>query len=142
MVSMKSLMLEIRRFLRATNEMQDGVALWPCRSILLAQSGHFVSHRGAVNHLRSTGLWLGYISITITVLDIIHLSVCYLEHNVLKTGVCVCLQLELTQVSPVNRASLCLRIPEQFYPDADRTQSPKCLVLNKKTGRLIMSRLW
>jgi hypothetical protein len=56
----------------------------------------------------SIGLWRRYINITIRILDIIHRPVLYLKHDVSETGFCLRLQVEITQVGPIERASLCL----------------------------------
>jgi hypothetical protein len=58
--------------------------------------------------LRSIGLWRWYINITITILDIIHRPVFYLKHDVSETGFCLHLRVELTQLGPIDTASLCL----------------------------------
>jgi hypothetical protein len=58
----------------------------------------------------SIGLWRWYINTTITVLDIIHRPAFYLKYNNSETGFCLSLQVDPTQVSPIGRASLCLRI--------------------------------
>jgi hypothetical protein len=49
--------------------------------------------------------------ITITILDIIHRPDFYLKHNVSETGFCFSLQIEPTQLDPLDRASLCLARP-------------------------------
>jgi hypothetical protein len=61
----------------------------------------------------SVGLWLWYINITITILDIIHRPVFFLEHNILKTWFCLRLQVEAIQVGLIEIASLCLRRQKQ-----------------------------
>jgi hypothetical protein len=72
----------------------------------------------------SIGLWRWYISITITILGIIHSPVSYIKHNVSKTGFCLDLQAELTQLNP----NLVRVAPE----DGDRMQSPKRNALNER----------
>jgi hypothetical protein len=64
-------------------------------------------------------------SITITILDIIHRPVFYLKYNVSETEYCPCVQEE---------TSLYLLVPTGKIPlgDGHRIQSPKCCVLNKR----------
>jgi hypothetical protein len=57
----------------------------------------------------SIGLRRWYINITIKVLDIIHVSVFYLKHDVSETGFCSRLQMQPPQVGPIDRTSLGLR---------------------------------
>jgi hypothetical protein len=78
--------------------------------------------------------------ITIEIRDIIHRPVFYLKHDILETG--FCLQTELTQVGPVERAGLCLRIgPEYVQPeDGDRIQSQKSC-FKQKAESWIMPRI-
>jgi hypothetical protein len=58
----------------------------------------------------SIGLWRWYITITITILDIIHNPVYYLKHKISETGFCLLLQMEPTHLVPVDRAGpRCLR---------------------------------
>jgi hypothetical protein len=71
----------------------------------------------------STGLRRWYVNITLTILDILHRPVFYLEHGVSETRFCLRFQAELAQMSPIKRASLCLR-------SRDRIQSAKRHVLN------------
>jgi hypothetical protein len=81
-----------------------------------------------------------FITTTLTVLDIIHHPVFYLKHDVSETGSCLHLQVEPTQVRPVNRASLRMRQRQTpsvgpIWVDTtrrDRIQSPKHRVLNKR----------
>jgi hypothetical protein len=54
----------------------------------------------------SIGLWLWYINITITILDIIHRIVFYLKLDISETGFCLCLQVEHTQLSPIEEGSV------------------------------------
>jgi hypothetical protein len=80
--------------------------------------------------------------VTITILYFIHRPVFYFKHNISKTGFCSRLQVELTQLGPMDRASLCLRTTIFTYwakhicsvpPDhGDRNQCPKCCVLNQR----------
>jgi hypothetical protein len=56
----------------------------------------------------SIGLWRWYINITITILDIIHRPVFYLKRNVSEIGFYSRLQVEPTQVGPMEMDSLCL----------------------------------
>jgi hypothetical protein len=51
-----------------------------------------------------------YPIITITVLGIIHRPIFYLKHDISETEFCLCLQVEPTQLGPINRAS-CLWAP-------------------------------
>jgi hypothetical protein len=51
--------------------------------------------------------------ITITILDVIHCPVYYLKHGISETGFCVCLQVELTEVDLVDRASLYLQMGQK-----------------------------
>jgi hypothetical protein len=60
-------------------------------------------------------LWWWYINIIITVLDIIHHPVFYLKHDVLETGLCLCLQAEPSQLNPIDRPSLHLRVEDYNY---------------------------
>jgi hypothetical protein len=57
----------------------------------------------------SIGLWRWYINITITILDIIHRPVFYLRHDVSETGFYLRLQVKPTQLSSIDRGSLCLQ---------------------------------
>jgi hypothetical protein len=82
----------------------------------------------------STGLWRWYINITITILDIIHRPVFYLKLNVSETGICLRLQVESTQFSPIDRASLCLWTP---------AITPICWILYLSSGgtyKVLLSR--
>jgi hypothetical protein len=54
----------------------------------------------------SIGLWRWYINITFTILDIIHRPVLYLKHNVSETGFYLRLQVEPTQLGPMDTISL------------------------------------
>jgi hypothetical protein len=56
-------------------------------------------------------LWLHkqYCNITSTILDINHRPVFYLKQNVSETVFCLRLQVELTQLGPTDRSSLCFR---------------------------------
>jgi hypothetical protein len=47
----------------------------------------------------------GYINIIIKILDIIHNNVFYLKHKVSETGFCLRLQVEPTQLGPIERGS-------------------------------------
>jgi hypothetical protein len=52
--------------------------------------------------MMSIGLWRWYINITMTILDIIHRPVFYLNPDFSEAGFCLRLQVELTQSqSPV-----------------------------------------
>jgi hypothetical protein len=53
-----------------------------------------------------TGLYAIFQNITITILNIMHCPVFYLERNVSKTEFYPRLQVEYTQLDPVDRASL------------------------------------
>jgi hypothetical protein len=53
-----------------------------------------------------------YINITITILNTINRPVFYLKHDVSETGVCLCLQAELAQIGPIERA-------KNWYPETD-----------------------
>jgi hypothetical protein len=57
----------------------------------------------------SIGLWLWYINITIITLDIFHRPVFYLKHDVLDNWFSLRLQVEPTQVGPVEEARHCHR---------------------------------
>jgi hypothetical protein len=52
----------------------------------------------------SIGLWKWYINVTNNILDIIHRPVCYLKQDVSETGLCPGLQVEATQLGPIDRA--------------------------------------
>jgi hypothetical protein len=52
---------------------------------------------------------------TITILDIIHRPVFYLKHHVSEAGFCLRLKVEPTQISPAERAILCLRTETETY---------------------------
>jgi hypothetical protein len=93
----------------------------------------------------SIGLWRRYSNITNTVLDIIHRSVFYWNHDVSKTGFCLRLQVESIELGPIYKGSFYLRwCPKIGYvyvlgpteyvstEDGDRIQSPKRNVLNKR----------
>jgi hypothetical protein len=86
----------------------------------------------------SIGFWWWYINITITILDIIHRPVFYLKHNVSETAFCPNLQVEPSQLSPIDRANLCLCTGletetiyiywiqlNRFYLKTETVQSPK-----------------
>jgi hypothetical protein len=45
---------------------------------------------------------------TTIIVDIIHLSVLYLKHNISETGFCLFLQVVLTQFDPIDKESPCL----------------------------------
>jgi hypothetical protein len=49
---------------------------------------------------------------TVTFLDSIHCPIFYLKHDVSETGLCLCLQVEPTQLGQSDRASFCLWTPE------------------------------
>jgi hypothetical protein len=68
----------------------------------------------------STGLWQWHINITITILNIIHRPVFYLNHKVSGTRFCLRLQEESNQVGT--------------YSDGDRIQSRNYRVLNTRLG--------
>jgi hypothetical protein len=51
------------------------------------------------------------INIIITILNISHRPVFCLEHGATEIGFCLSLQVESTQLGPVDRNSLCLRTP-------------------------------
>jgi hypothetical protein len=59
--------------------------------------------------LRSISLWRWYVSLTITILDIVHIPVFYLKHHFTETEFCFRLQVEPTQRNPIDRASLCFQ---------------------------------
>jgi hypothetical protein len=63
--------------------------------------------------------------ITFKILGIVHRPVFYLKHDVSETEIRLSLQVERTQLGPIDRVSLCLRT-------ADRIQSVKSCVLNKR----------
>jgi hypothetical protein len=42
-------------------------------------------------------------------MDIIHRAVFHLKHDVSETGLCLHLQVEPTQIDPIERANLCFR---------------------------------
>jgi hypothetical protein len=52
------------------------------------------------------------------------------EHDISKTGFCLRLHVEPTQLDPIERASLCLRMSGS--EDGDRIQCPKRRVLGKR----------
>jgi hypothetical protein len=68
--------------------------------------------------------------ITITILNLGHLPFFYIKQEILKTSVYLRLQVEPSQLGPINRA---LSLSPIFAPseDGDR-QSPKRHVLNKR----------
>jgi hypothetical protein len=59
--------------------------------------------------MQSIGLWQWYINVTIIILDIVQRLVIYLKCDVLETGFCLRLQVDPTQLGPIDTASLCLR---------------------------------
>jgi hypothetical protein len=67
----------------------------------------------------SVGLWRCYINITITFLYIIRRPVFYLKHNLSGTGFCLCLLVQPTQLGPIGKASLCLRIVDKIMHALD-----------------------
>jgi hypothetical protein len=58
----------------------------------------------------SIGVERWYINITITILDIFHHRVFHIKHNVSETGFCLRLQVEATQLGPVQRQRLALSL--------------------------------
>jgi hypothetical protein len=81
-----------------------------CR-FLRNSEGNTIDLRYESNRLMlCTGLWWRYINMTITILGIIHRPVYYLKH-VSETRFCLRLQVETTQIGPIDRASVCLRTP-------------------------------
>jgi hypothetical protein len=52
---------------------------------------------------------ISYINRSITILDIIHRPIFYLEQKVSETGFCLRLQVEPIQLGPIDRAGPCLR---------------------------------
>jgi hypothetical protein len=54
----------------------------------------------------SMGLWRWYINITITILNIMHRPVFYLKDEISGTEFCLRLQVESTQLDPVDRSVL------------------------------------
>jgi hypothetical protein len=69
--------------------------------------------------IRSIDLWRWHINITITILDIIHHPVLYRKHGISETGFSLRLQEEPTQVGPLERASLCLRLMTENVKNRD-----------------------
>jgi hypothetical protein len=84
-------------------------------------------------------------NITTTILNIIQHPVFYSKHNFSDIRFCLRLQVEPTQLGPINRASLCLQAqrqgerdylcqlgPNEVTPeDGNWIQSSKCFVLTK-----------
>jgi hypothetical protein len=71
--------------------------------------------------------------ITITILDIIRCRVLYWKHNVSETRFCLRLQVEPTQLGPIDEANLCLRSSRVGSPeDGDKILSQKLYVLNRR----------
>jgi hypothetical protein len=64
---------------------------------------------------------IAHFAIAVTILNIIHRPVFCLKHNVSETGFCLLVQVEPTQLSPIDRSSPCLRPPA----DGERIQSQK-----------------
>jgi hypothetical protein len=54
-------------------------------------------------------MYLWYINITTTILDIVYRPIFYVKHDVSKTGFCLHPQVEPTKMGRIERASLCLR---------------------------------
>jgi hypothetical protein len=76
---------------------------------------HIVCHTIKSEILRSlSARKVLYITLTINILDIIHGSVLYLKHNVSETGFCLLLQVEPSQLSPIDRASLSLDLRQRL----------------------------
>jgi hypothetical protein len=75
-----------------------------------------------------------YISIAITIVDIIHRTVFYSKYNISETGFFPCLQVGPTQMDTIERASLSPDHPPEYVPpeNGDIIQSPKCCALIKK----------
>jgi hypothetical protein len=69
----------------------------------------------------SVGLWRWYINITITILDIIQRHVFYLKHEVAETEFCLRIQLDPTQVGPIERAS-------RFHLKTEKESSPRKVI--------------
>jgi hypothetical protein len=80
----------------------------------------------------SIGLWRWYINITITIVDIIHRPVFYLNYNVSETGFCLHLLVEDQYIGPT-----------WVSTTRTRRQNPvsETLCFKCKTGRLVMSRI-
>jgi hypothetical protein len=55
-------------------------------------------------------------------MDIIHRPAFYLKHDVLEIGLCLRLQVEPTQLLPIDRASLCL-LPNEIGSTWRRRQN-------------------
>jgi hypothetical protein len=76
-----------------------------------------------------------HISLTVTILNIIHRPVFYLKHSVSDIGFCIRLQVDPNQLVPTDRSSLCHRRLAQlsrFNLETYRIQSPRHLLLNKR----------
>jgi hypothetical protein len=69
------------------------------------------------------------VTVTVTLLGIIHRPVLYSKHNVSDPGFCPRFQVEATQLSLIDRASVTLWTGPE---DGDGIHSPKHRVLNKK----------
>jgi hypothetical protein len=48
-------------------------------------------------------------SLTVTILDIIHRHLFYLKHSISEIGSCLRIQVQQTQLAPVDRSSLCVK---------------------------------
>jgi hypothetical protein len=76
----------------------------------------------------SIDVWRLYINITTTILCIIYHPVFYLKHSLQKTGFCLCLQVEPTQL---RQSRLAQSIDSNWAEDGQRILSPKGWVLTK-----------
>jgi hypothetical protein len=65
------------------------------------------------------GLWRWYINITITILDIVHRPVFYLNDDILEIGFFLRFQMESTQLDPIHRGSLCLSTPYAIFANLE-----------------------
>jgi hypothetical protein len=80
----------------------------------------------------SIGLWRRYITVTITIADIIYRPVFYLKHNLSETAFCLRLQVE-----PVRRQKLALSIGSNWTGSTVITQAANVtFICNNKESRL------
>jgi hypothetical protein len=65
--------------------------------------------------MMSIGSWRWYINIIITILDVIQGPFFYLRHNVSETEFFLRLQVQDTQLCPIDRASCCCSVTESSF---------------------------
>jgi hypothetical protein len=78
--------------------------------------------------------WTKYICITTTNLDIIHLLVFYLNHNVSGAGFCPRLQVEPTQMGLIETTLYCAHLKRLHLKTETESSLGNVVFLNKRQG--------